>query len=304
MTWWRRGEGRVERDIRGEFGFETTITPSPPLGKSLDKTAGIHLDDALPLLSMMSEDQGTTTTTTGQPAWRFIWPFYFLIATVLVLAGWAAQPLPPLPTQARLMQIEPTLAVPYIQAELMKADTGRALAEGDLERTTRFLSLQARAAGMHISEVTFLEGVVQNGITVVDAEFFIDGSPYHLPIFLDGLYRQRTINHLLSVSAEGGGQYIRFNILLRYYRPAHSSVTWLPDRLAMEPPLTEEQRYTLELAARLMEWRHFRRQERRLVEEAEAVRKQTAQQLVASLIAMRDGQGSLSWHHQPTQDAP
>jgi hypothetical protein len=250
---------------------------------------------------MVSEDPGAATATTGQPAWRILVPFYSLLITALVLAAWTTRPALPLATSARLERINPAMATPHIQAELKLADTGRALSKEDLERTIRFLNLQAQAAGMHISGIVFQEGVPLAGVIPVDARFSLDGDPYHLPIFLDGLYRQRTINHPLSVSADGGGRYVRFNILLRYYRPEHDNLTWIPARLAMEAPVTDGQHRVLEDAARLTEWRHFRAQERRLTEEAEAIREQTAQQFVASLIAMRDGQGVLRWHHEPWQ---
>ncbi len=120
------------------------------------------------------------------------------------------------------------------------------------------------------------------------------GDPYNLPIFLDGLHRQRALNHVVSLEGRGGliGQ---FQVRVRYYRPAAPDTGWVAPRLAAEEPEHAAAAALLEQAAWLSVWRRFQWEERGLVERAGRIRARVSRELAAPLITVRAGGGSLYW---------
>jgi len=245
---------------------------------------------------MASEDQDVTEAATGRPAWHSLALFQAALLLILIALGLRFTPPAPPPLSERLTALQSDAASAAISAAITDADTGRALAEEDEARTTRFLTLQAQAAGLQLRELTFRPGVSADGVRPVDVRIELAGDPYHLPIFLDGLRRQRAINHPLSVRGEGAGQRADFTVLLRYYRPAKQPLDWVATQLSEQAPDAVEQAPLLEQAGRLAEWQHFRAQERALVSKAALARLDVARALPAALIVMRAEGKPLAWH--------
>lgn len=244
---------------------------------------------------MSTEDQYTSVGSHSRSAWRVLAPLYLGTVLGLMVVCWFQTPRNTSSFEDRLQRLSTDEAATSLDAALQKADTGRALMPDDEARAQRFLLLQAQAAGMLAEEVTFRPGISTNGMRPVEARLVLVGDPYHLPIFLDGLYRQRAINHPLSVQASGGGRQVRFVLRIRYHRPALSDVDWVAARMIEQWPAAVQYTPMLQQAARLMEWQHFRSQERRLTEEANRTRKTIARELAPALIALRASGERLSW---------
>lgn len=294
---WERARRERRWEILNRGRINHTITPSTPLGKRIHKPAARVERTGYHALNMASEDQDVAASR-ARPGWPYLALSQFAVLCGLCFVALASTPPPPPPLGQRLQQLPPEQTAALLGGALQEADTGRALSADDEQRTARFLTLLAQAAGMRISEVTFRPGVSADGIRPVDARLTLQGDPYNLPIFLDGLYRQRAVNHPLSVKGEGSGRSATFSVLLRYYRPAHSELGWVAARLAEEAPEAVDRAPILEQAARLSEWRHFQGQERRLVSQSAEVRDTVARQLAQELIAMRTDGTAVDWHHE------
>lgn len=253
---------------------------------------------------MASEDQDVAAPTRARPGWPYLALSQVAALCGLCLVTLATTPPPLPPLSQRLQQLSPEPTAALLADAVQKADTGRALSADDESRTIRFLTLQAQAAGMRISDVSFRPGVSDDGVRPVDVRLTLQGDPYHLPIFLDGLHRQRTVNHPLSVKGDGAGRSATFSVLLRYYRPAHGELGWVSALLAEQAPEVADRAPVLEQAARLAEWRYFQTRERALVTEAAQVRGAVARKLARQLIEMRARGASIDWHHEaPPQPA-
>ena len=232
-------------------------------------------------------------------AWPLLAGLQVVLAAICVGVGVALLPPAPVPVADRLATLDPTAAAQAVAQARAAADTGRALAREDEEGALRFLDLLARASELELLGARLRTGVARDGAQPVDAVLTLSGDPYHLPIFLDGLYRQRRVSHLLSVQGSGAGTLAEFSVIVRYYRPLPVDPSWVPVRLAHDAPgvdaaaLSPVLQDALELAA----WRRFQAEEPVLLARAAAVRREVARAISPALIHLRRAGGAVSWRY-------
>ena len=141
----------------------------------------------------------------------------------------AVQPSPTaLSHQHNLAQRNLSAAMESLEGEVRQAERmlDAALFTKDETTLLAFLTLQAESAGMGFgqAELTPLprDGVIQP----VELSFAVEGSFYDLPIFLDGLFRQRSVIVLetLSVSSKAPlSPHVDTRVTARLYRPVRPS---------------------------------------------------------------------------------
>ena len=228
------------------------------------------------------------------PAWPILGALNLAVTGGLVLGYLATLPPRPPPVDERLAVLDIPQAESDVGAAIAAADSGRALSAEDEERALMFLKLLALSAELDVRALSLLPGPTQDATQAIDATLELSGDPFHLPIFLDGLQRQRAVNHVVSVKARGGvrGEY---SVLVRYYRPAAVETDWIPERLAADADLPTEAGPLLEQAAVLAVWRRFQWEERSLVERAARIRERISRELAAPLIDIRGGGGTIFW---------
>ncbi|MFT5682003.1 MAG: hypothetical protein ACI8RZ_002921 [Myxococcota bacterium] len=231
------------------------------------------------------------------PAWPILGGLQILTFGVLIVAGLRTLPprLPPL--AQRLSDLDEVQAVADVAAAIKEADSGRALQPDDEKRAELFLRLLSQAAELQLLSISLSPSLIaptMEALHPIDATLSLVGDPYNLPIFLDGLQRQRVVNHVVSVEGKGG-VIGRFTVRIRYYRPIAPQTDWIATRLAEEEPEHAEAAALLEQAAWLSVWRRFQWEERGLVEQAAEIRSRVSRELAAPLIEVRSGGGSLSW---------
>ena len=208
---------------------------------------------------MPSEDslRDSGAESRGAPAWPLLAGIQLGILLAILGAGWSSLPARPAPLPERLAALDPDTAAAAVQAARARADTGRALSPAAEARTLQFLTLQARAAGMDVQSSRLRPGIAQDGVQPVDMVLTVVGDPYHLPIFLDGLHRQRAINHPLSVRGSGAGGRTEFAVTVRFYRPVVPEGGWVAPRLSAAAPAHAAQAPLLEAGLELAAWRRF-----------------------------------------------
>ena len=227
-------------------------------------------------------------------AWPLLGGLQLLILGGLIAGGFSLLPprLPPL--AERLSKLDKTVALAAVSSAIDGADSGRALQPDDEQRTTMFLQLLSQAAELELLSLTLTPGPQQDALQPVDATLQLAGDPFNLPIFLDGLQRQRAVNHLISLEGSGGliGQ---FTLTVRYYRPVFQDTDWVVQQLVSEAPEHADAGPLLQQAAALAIWRRFQWEERGLVETAAAIRSRVSRELAAPLMSVRVGGGRLAW---------
>lgn len=231
------------------------------------------------------------------PAWSILGGLQILTLGVLIVAGLRTLPPRQPPMSERLEAMDLRQAEADLAAAITQADSGRALQPEDEQRATLFLQLLSQSAELRLLSLTLNPSLIaptEEGLFPVDATLSLAGDPFNLPIFLDGLQRQRALNHVVSVQGSGGviGE---FKIRIRYYRPAPPATDWIATRLSEEEPEHAGAAELLEQAAWMSAWRRFQYEERGLVERAARLRARVSRELAAPLIEVRSGGGKLSW---------
>jgi hypothetical protein len=228
------------------------------------------------------------------PAWPILGGLQLLTLSALISAGIRTLPPSQPPLDERLSGLDQGQASADVAAAIAAADSGRALQPDDEQRAGMFLRLLSQAAELQLLDLRLAPGPTEDTLQTIDASLSLAGDPYNLPIFLDGLHRQRALNHVVSLEGRGGliGQ---FQVLVRYYRPAAPDTGWVAPRLAAEEPEHAAAAALLEQAAWLSVWRRFQWEERGLVERAGRIRARVSRELAAPLITVRAGGGSLYW---------
>jgi hypothetical protein len=234
------------------------------------------------------------------PAWPILGGLQILTLGVLIVAGLRTLPPREPPMSERLETMDLRQARAGLTDSIAAADSGRALQPDDEQRATLFLQLLSQAAELQLLSLTLnpsLTAPAEDGLFPVDATLSLAGDPFNLPIFLDGLQRQRAVNHVVSVKGRGGviGE---FKVRVRYYRPSPPSTDWIAARLAEEEPEHADAAELLEQAAWLSIWRRFQFEERGLVARAARIRARVSRELAAPLIEVRSGGGKLSWDEE------
>jgi hypothetical protein len=198
------------------------------------------------------------------------------------------------PVAERLSMLDKTVALAAVVSAIDGADSGRALQPDDEQRATMFLQLLSQAAEMELLSLTLNPGPQAEALQSVDVTLQLAGDPFNLPIFLDGLQRQRAVNHLISLEGRGGliGE---FTLTIRYYRPISQDTDWILQRLVHEEPAHADAGPLLEQAAVLTIWRRFQWEERDLVATAAVLRSRVSRELAAPLMSVRAGGGRLAW---------
>ncbi|MDG1480479.1 MAG: hypothetical protein P8R54_12850 [Myxococcota bacterium] len=233
-------------------------------------------------------------------AWPLLGGLQILILSMLIVAGLRTLPPRPPPMSERLDGLDLRQAGAGVTDAIAAADSGRALQPDDEQRATLFLQLLSQAAELRLLSLTLnpsLTAPAEEGLFPVDATLSLTGDPFNLPIFLDGLQRQRAVNHVVSVKGRGGviGE---FKVRVRYYRPSPPRTDWIAARLAEEEPEHAGASDLLEQAAWLSVWRRFQFEERGLVARAAQIRARVSRELAAPLIEVRAGGGTLSWDEE------
>jgi hypothetical protein len=227
-------------------------------------------------------------------AWSLLGGLQLLILGGLIVGGFSLLPPSMPPVAERLSMLDKTVALAAVVSAIDGADSGRALQPDDEQRATMFLQLLSQAAEMELLSLTLNPGPQAEALQSVDVTLQLAGDPFNLPIFLDGLQRQRAVNHLISLEGSGGliGQ---FTLTVRYYRPIFQDNDWILQRLVHEEPEHADASHLLQQAAVLTIWRRFQWEERDLVATAAVLRSRVSRELAAPLMSVRAGGGRLAW---------
>ena len=227
-------------------------------------------------------------------AWPLLGGLQVLILSGLIAAGISTLPPRQQPMAQRLSAMDLQQASTDVTAAIEDADSGRALQPDDEQRTTMFLQLLSQAAELELLSLDLSPGPRLDALQTVDATLSLVGDPFHLPIFLDGLQRQRTVNHVVSLEGRGGVSG-HFTLQVRYYRPVEVELDWVAARLVAEDPSLAAAGPLMRQAAELSVWRRFQWEERGLVERAKRIRARVSRELAAPLIELRAGGSGLAW---------
>jgi len=198
--------------------------------------------------------------------------------------------------EERLQRVDPSVAGVGLNQQLQGISPGIAMRPEDEIRVTSFLHLLARASDLNLLDAKFYPGDNLDGVQPINVRLTMDGSPYNLPIFLDGLHRQRTVPWIryLKVRKDADG-IVQMEMDLRYHRPATVDLSWIADQLQEEGSESEALTGVMTQAHEVLVWRHFLSQEKRLVERALADRRQAVVDMSALLISLKQHGGVLTW---------
>jgi hypothetical protein len=116
---------------------------------------------------------------------------------------------------------------------------GPALLEGEEEALAQLLRLQAESAQLALGPMGFRAGSREDGLRRVELTFDLSGAYYDLPIFLDGLYRQRHLVEVdrVTVEARGAqGVWVACHVEAHLFRPAPTPATGILAARAGDDP--------------------------------------------------------------------
>ncbi len=245
-----------------------------------------------PHSARMAYTEAMPNGQTFTPAWPLLGGLQVVILVALIAAGWQLTPAAAPSAEELLSQLDIPVALEQVHHAIEEADSGRALTASDEERAITFLTLLGQASGLVVESVALRPGLPEEGLQPIEAHVILRGDPYSLPIFLDGLHRQRAVNHPVAVEGEGG-EIGRFSVVVRYYRPVTLPTEWIAERLGEGAPAGSEA--LLVAAAELAAWRHFQQSERALVARTDRIRAAVARELAAPLIQARRAGARVSW---------
>lgn len=234
-------------------------------------------------------------------AWQPVVGVQGLVVLALIVVGWrglshSSPSLPPIEGRLQAMDVPESLAAVNWAIERVPMDG--ALLEADVLRVTSFLALTGHGAGLDVEDIHISKKPQSDivGADTLEAVVDVEGHVFDLPIFLDGLHRQRVVGRLQSLAFEvqpGGA--MRGQVRVHYHRPLLPDTEWIRERLAVAAPGADAATPVLERAALLARWRVFEQTGVARVENAIQARTRVARELPANLITLRQLGGRFVW---------
>ena len=224
---------------------------------------------------------------TMQPAWPVLAGLQLSILVTLLAVGVLQRPAPFSLPEA-LASLDEPVARAAVAQSIERAQRGPALL--DESRVRSFLSLLGQAASMVVSEAILTEQPPQAGVLPVEVRLQLIGDPYDLPIFIDGLFRQRAVEEVRSVSgrSQGRGEGAAFQLVLWYHRPVDASTSWIAATLQEQAPGCEHLEELLSSASILLSWKQFYYRLPKLLTIAQQSRHYFARELALPLISLQN----------------
>lgn len=125
------------------------------------------------------------------------------------------------------------------EADRLRRALGPALLEGEEETLAQLLRMQAESADLSLGPVRFGAGACEDGAQRVGLTLDLLGAYYDLPIFLDGLYRQRHLVEIDRVTVEARGAHgvrVACHVEAHLFRPVSvPAMDGLAVRASAEP---------------------------------------------------------------------
>ncbi len=158
-----------------------------------------------------------------------LWIGALVCAALLAVGGWlwssAPEPPPEPPSiHDRVGAIDVVRAADLLAEQLAEArgQLSPALMPGEEENLARLLRMQAESADVTLGTLRFEPSSRQGLSQVVGLDLEIEGAYYDLPIFVDGLFRQRhaVVIHRLTIEAtQPGSARVIGRLEARLFRP-------------------------------------------------------------------------------------
>jgi hypothetical protein len=155
-----------------------------------------------------------------------------------------------------------------------EAALGGALLPGDEALLSQLLRLQAESAHLDLGDVSFTPLPREGPVVPVALALELRGPYYELPIFLDGLYRQRHLVEVQRITVEADGPMdaqVLCRVEARLARPAPvPEVDPLVERVGQGPAARGFVHAALRDAARLARYERFLERQPELVRASQA----------------------------------
>jgi hypothetical protein len=210
-----------------------------------------------------------------------------LCAALLGAAGWllsserGEEPEPSVSLEERVQAIDVVRAADRLSLELeaLRGELGFALMPGEEENLARLLRLQAESSEVALGTVRFEPQEREGMLQVVSLELEVQGAYYDIPIFVDGLFRQRhavEIRRLTLETADSRAVRVACRIEARLFRPVEIPSEPLRDTIdAAELGASQRGFATTALAhaAQLEAWERFLTERPGLLERSQANRR-------------------------------
>ena len=233
------------------------------------------------------------------PAWPGLLGLQLVLIGALVgvaLGAGSGAPAARPPLEERLLALD----LPTAQVALLEAIDGeripRALTAGGEGLAKSFLSLSAQAAGLEVRTLRFSAPRSQAGIARLEADLILEGDPFDLPPFLDGLRRQASAALVEGVVVMARtGQPALIGLRLRYLRPDPGPAEWVEAQLGGLSSGAGRAGHLLHAALKLRAARRFAALSEEIDAQADGRRARLAVDLPARLIALRHAGGRLVW---------
>jgi hypothetical protein len=202
-------------------------------------------------------------------------------ASLLLSRGSTEAPSPP-SLQARVDSLDVARAADRASEQLERArlQLGPALMPGEEQPLAQLLTMQAESAKLALGPVRFEAGDRDGYVRAVALELEVEGAYYDLPIFVDGLFRQRhavKVRRMTIESVGGSGSArIRCRLEAEMVRPVAVPQDPILDRVGSVELDATERAFAdsaLSAAAQLQVYEGFSTQLPRLLEESQANRK-------------------------------
>jgi hypothetical protein len=203
------------------------------------------------------------------------------VAAALLLRGPAPPPVPERSLQERVEAIDVVQAADLMADQLDRARAALtpALMPGEEETLAQLLRMQAEAADVELGPVRFETLGRDDLLESVGLELELTGAYYDLPIFVDGLFRQRHVVevHRLTIESAGPGAVrVVGRVEARLFRPV--AVSEAPIRESVDAvDLSASERgfaaNALAAAAQLEAYEHFLELQPALLERKQANRR-------------------------------
>ena len=254
---------------------------------------------------MCRRDRGDILTSLARTQRVAAWPTLVgvqgLVVLALAVVGWRAvsRPAPTLPPiEGRLQAMDVPRSLAAVNWAIEQAESDAALMEDDVLRVTSFLALTADGAGLDVDDIRVTRKTQTDmvGLDTVEAAIELEGHVFDLPIFLEGVHRQRVVGRLQSLAfdVEPGGK-MRGQARIHYHRPRVDDTTWVGERLAVAAPGSDAAVPVLERAAVLAGWKAFAHATVVRNEQSMQARTRAARELPANLITLRKFGGRFVW---------
>jgi len=143
------------------------------------------------------------------------------------------QPAAPAPTfTERLSEIDVLRAADVLSSQVAarRLELGAALFAGDEAALADLLRLQAEAAQLTLDPIQLRPQAREGLLRTVDAELTVHGAYYDIPIFVDGLYRQRHVALVRRITLEARqpmAALVDCRLELLFFRPVDAPVAYL-----------------------------------------------------------------------------